>query len=346
MKKKNGFTLAEVLITLVIVGVVAALTLPTLLSAINDKVRTHKITVFERKFNKGTDLLAIENGIGPYYESTEEFVNELSKHLKIIKICDNSNLGRCIPYDKIVKRNGTSVNLSSVNLTSNPRIVVKDDENNNYGETVGIVLGNGMPMLLTYNKNCPALDPDTPNQDSSSCISGLYDINGAKGPNKLGKDIIGFNGGCFMDIGTVCFTKPFTLIPGDFESCVSLRPRTNDYQCYSSGSGDFYTGAVIQCGGSNYIPTRVQLAKLASAAYKKDGKAITIGEKESVSGLKLEDPYRLLIGISLISRDKNYNNEIGYSRYFGGSSTSMKQYSRSNVNDSSNSRLKGICMSD
>ena len=40
---KRGFTLAEVLITLAIIGVVAALTLPTLLTNIQDRVREKRI---------------------------------------------------------------------------------------------------------------------------------------------------------------------------------------------------------------------------------------------------------------------------------------------------------------
>ena len=66
-KKKKAFTLAETLIALGIIGIVAVLTLPSLLTKINDTVTKNKIAVFERKLSKGTDLLNIEYGIGPYY---------------------------------------------------------------------------------------------------------------------------------------------------------------------------------------------------------------------------------------------------------------------------------------
>ena len=90
--KQSAFTLAETLIALAIIGIVAALTLPTLITTISNKVKDNQIAVFERKFNKGTDLLNINNGIGPYYQSTSEFVNALSKHLKIVTVCDKDHI--------------------------------------------------------------------------------------------------------------------------------------------------------------------------------------------------------------------------------------------------------------
>ena len=63
--KKAAFTLAELLITLSVIGVVAALTLPTLLTSISEKVKTHKIKVFERKLQQGTDLcMSIKDKLG------------------------------------------------------------------------------------------------------------------------------------------------------------------------------------------------------------------------------------------------------------------------------------------
>ena len=75
----HGFTLAELLITLSVIGVVAALTLPTLLTTIGEKVKENQVKVFEKKLRKGTDLLNVDNGIGPYYSGdhpTLDFVQD------------------------------------------------------------------------------------------------------------------------------------------------------------------------------------------------------------------------------------------------------------------------------
>ena len=79
-KEKWGFTLAEVLITLGIIGVVAALTLPALLTNIQSKVRAERSRSVQYKFSLATEKMARLNLIGPY-DSTDAFVDELQKHL-------------------------------------------------------------------------------------------------------------------------------------------------------------------------------------------------------------------------------------------------------------------------
>ena len=50
--KKLAFTLAEVLITLVIIGVVAAMTIPTLVTNADKKATATKLKVFYSKINQ------------------------------------------------------------------------------------------------------------------------------------------------------------------------------------------------------------------------------------------------------------------------------------------------------
>ena len=51
-----AFTLAEVLITIGVIGLVSALTLPTLLNTINGKVQERQIQVMKRKLVQGLNL--------------------------------------------------------------------------------------------------------------------------------------------------------------------------------------------------------------------------------------------------------------------------------------------------
>ena len=83
--RKAGFTLAEVLITLGLIGVVAALTLPAIIANIQERVKTERVQNIKQKFSKATDkMLSVSSMNG--YDSTATFVNELQHHLKIAKI--------------------------------------------------------------------------------------------------------------------------------------------------------------------------------------------------------------------------------------------------------------------
>ena len=86
--KKIGFTLAEVLITLAIIGIVAALTIPTLVQNYQERACNTASQVFQRKLGEALRVMNVQGTLAGY-TTTEAFVNELSKHIKITRICDN-----------------------------------------------------------------------------------------------------------------------------------------------------------------------------------------------------------------------------------------------------------------
>ena len=100
ISRKLAFTLAEVLITLGIIGVVAALTLPPL-------IHKHKINILETQFKKAyaivenVNLQMLNNDINPYEDyvkdrNEEKAVKQLEDFVKFTngaKICNNSYLG-------------------------------------------------------------------------------------------------------------------------------------------------------------------------------------------------------------------------------------------------------------
>ena len=222
----KGFTLAEVLIVLGVIGVVAALTLPTLISNINDKVVARQIQVINRKINQGTESMQVRGALLENYGSTSAFIDELSKDMKIISKCDSEHLTDCWPYEKITVKQPVGEEkdipiLSHVNGTEAFQMT------GNWGEVMGIIFGNGTPMLLSYNKNCPAIDPDstyevdksTGMSETSQCIAGVYDINGKRGPNKLYQDVIpfranGYTPSYWLKINDIYFRgMPFVVTP-------------------------------------------------------------------------------------------------------------------------------------
>ncbi len=60
--RKFGFTLAEVLITLAVIGIVAALTIPTLLNKYNQTVAETRLKQFYSDINQAVQLSEIDNG--------------------------------------------------------------------------------------------------------------------------------------------------------------------------------------------------------------------------------------------------------------------------------------------
>ena len=282
--KKMAFTLAEVLITLGIIGVVAALTLPALLTNVQSKIRAEQIRSAKYKFSLATEKMARLNLIGPY-DSTDAFVDELQKHLKISKRCNASNLRGCWPYDTVDLGDGKTWDISKTK--TGKELGMKTTDTQDYSSNnVGIVTADGTPMILSYNKKCKAIDSlerlnwitnDKDNKPvtnpSANCVAAVFEINGTGKPNKLSDDVVLFNAnklgsGCAFEVGSKCFGAPFSpnyLTPAE---CEAEKGNLGIKYCSSNSNPDYWAGAVKQCGGVSKMPTADDLAKLASQLYK------------------------------------------------------------------------------
>lgn len=94
-KKNSGFTLAEVLITLGIIGVVAALTIPTLINKYQKQAVAAQVKKFYTNMSQAIKLSEVENGEFKYwkYDDTNElYDNYLSKYLKVIQVQRNIHM--------------------------------------------------------------------------------------------------------------------------------------------------------------------------------------------------------------------------------------------------------------
>ena len=289
MKQKHAaFTLAEVLITLGIVGVVAALTLPALLTNVQAKIRAEQSRTVQYKFSLATEKMARLNLIGPY-DSTDAFVDELQKHLKISKRCDVSNLRGCWPYETVDLGNGKTWKIEETRTGA--ELGMTTDANNDYSsDNVGIVTADGTPMILSYNKKCPALDATSlvswaktadgkpAANNSADCVASVFEINGTGKPNKLSNDVILFNAkklgsACAFEVGSLCFSAPYQPTkPMTKAECEAEKDTWGISQCTSSAySHDYWAAGVRHCGGISKVATTSDLAKLANTLYK-DGK--------------------------------------------------------------------------
>ena len=96
--KKLGFTLAEVLITLAIVGVIAAITLPTLMSDTTSAQIGPKLAKAVSMFEQANEALLNANSVDTLYDAglntVSSYATELSKHFKISKKSDGKYLSK------------------------------------------------------------------------------------------------------------------------------------------------------------------------------------------------------------------------------------------------------------
>ena len=281
LSRKFGFTLAEVLITLGIIGVVAALTLPTLNQAVNKRVRAEQIRTVKYKFTKATDKMNSLGLIGPY-NSTAAFVAELQKHLKIAKVCPSSKLRECWPYDKITLLDGKEYEVEKIQ--TGKQFQMKNSDTADYSSpNVGIITGDGTPMILSYNTKCEALDPvkqygwstedNKPvSNATASCVAAVFEVNGTGKPNKQNDDVALFNANglgssCAIELDNgKCFSSPFSPKPLRQAECRAKKNELGIRTCpYSS---DYWAGAVEKCGGVDKLPTLEDLAQIASLIYE------------------------------------------------------------------------------
>ena len=293
---RNAFTLAEVLITLGVIGVVAAVTMPTLVTNIQERVRKEQVRTVKYKLTKATDKMKSLGKIGPYdAPATKNFVNELKKHMTIAKVCDSGNLGECWPSDTVNIHTAENVlTPTSISSLTTGRDLKALALSSGGEDTVGIVTGDGVPMLLVYSPKCQALDevktytwsvedgkPVT--NATTNCISAIFDINGSKGPNRVGQDIRTLNS-LFgsIDLGAVSVSK---------SECEAMI-KNSKYGVKECGvDTDYWAGGVKKCADMGlHLPDIMTLANIANSHY----------------GTTLIGPYTMYMGSGYGDNCKDY----------------------------------------
>lgn len=172
-----GFTIAEVLITLGIVGIVAAMTLPILNKNIQD-------IQFKAAWKKAYSQL--EQASKLYLQKNDTFLGvsnyaaALQPYYKVVKYCDTQ-----------ASTQGCWVAASQNYYLNKPSDPIAGIPNNNpakdLGVSRGLFLADGTTMstMAAWNSDCDA--------DAYGKVCGwiLIDVNGFNAPNTVGRDVYG-----------------------------------------------------------------------------------------------------------------------------------------------------------
>ena len=291
---KAAFTLAEVLITLAVIGIVAALTLPGLIQNHNEKAWSTAKDLWEKKLTETVRRMNVD-GVMTGHDTTEDFMNTFKNYMKVIKTCDKDDINKCYsPKVVTTGKNDALEEIETNGLTSASSMGLKEWQTNT--NTMSFVVADGTTVIMAYQPECPYADPIEDTGSQVSCMAYMVDVNGKKGPNRVGKDIELSSGVAFSTcdnpIGDMCFSTDFAANT-PIDTCDGTSEYDKNYT--SSGcSTNYWAGAIKACKDKDMeLPTRAQLAQLASNLYvDSSGNEVTIGADENKYDLKVKDEYK------------------------------------------------------
>lgn len=179
MKRNFGFTLAEVLITLGILGIVMEITIPTLMQNMAEKQTVGMLKKEYSVLSQAYTMAVQENGTPDNWNlgatnspsGALNMLNILQKYLKFSQNCGNGGSGQnCFPTVtyKLLNKTNYPFDFNTTNFFANARLV----------DGTNLAVFTDGPNALNDNLN------------EYGVI--VVDINGDKGPNQWGRDLFDF----------------------------------------------------------------------------------------------------------------------------------------------------------
>lgn len=188
---RSAFTLAEVLITLGTIGLVAAITLPNLIADYRDKIYLTQAKKAYSTLLNAMNLAKAELGISDYVgifdptTSSEVTAEKIFKQMNIIKYCGKQR--GCWATEGIKSQDKDDNIINNMDTSGNfIRAMLAD------GSSIGIF------QYITGQSDCLTGFPtDDPNDEDGvvydyQCGQIIIDVNGKKRPNQYGADTFAF----------------------------------------------------------------------------------------------------------------------------------------------------------
>ena len=210
---KRGFTLSEVLITLAIIGVVAAITLPSLMTNVQNRSIGSALAKGYNTLSNANDMLLATTGLSSIGDATanspETYVTTLKNYARFSSF-PTAQLPAYTDYnygEYTVVKDSTKASVSndgiiyifnppSVIFTVSDKIQVKPD----LDYSGGVAVGGAGPIINSGVGNInpgikvpgTGLIADNVLKKYQSTFDVYIDVNGQTGPNALGRDLFLF----------------------------------------------------------------------------------------------------------------------------------------------------------
>lgn len=224
---KKGFTLSETLICLGIVGVVASLTIPSVMKNYQKKVLTSQLQKTYYQIASAAQTIMDTEHVDNFYETTAGKINS----------CSNANNGKCekgigywlnnyfLPVKKNCGTNDNKNNLCLAGLAADAYKTLDETNAGTINNEYCIQTSDGAAICGFFNPG-------------NKCLSITVDVNGPATPNIVGRDVFSLDihkDGSISDYGSGC--------------------SDNNYGCAASACGTRNNGSIydMSCGCLNSV---------------------------------------------------------------------------------------------
>ena len=218
LKKRPAFTLAEVLITLGIIGVVAAMTIPSLIADYQKKQTVNQLRKVYADLNNAVKLSEVDNGPASEWNYPTQTCYAYNCIAPFVE-------QYYLPYFQGAK---------IVKTSDMPDYIMFEYDGYRFpGMHIYLILNNG--VIISFFSNTP-----------SGYIWLFADINGKKGPNKIGRDVFVFDAYNWIQQG---YKIKFWGLGFDKDN---FNDASIQYGCNRENDADyknFYCGALIEASG-------------------------------------------------------------------------------------------------
>ncbi len=181
MKKFTAFTLSEVLVTVGIIGVISALTVPALVRNYQEEAQAVQLRKVFSEIESAIDMLITEEGKTSLASTSiardNGVDNFIKTHLKTIKTCDSSNTNECFANENYLPISGNGS--KTFTCSGNSYILAN---------SAAICASKTFLVDIDGSLNGEKLE-NASRQVKGVNIELYIDINGSKEPNIGGRDM-------------------------------------------------------------------------------------------------------------------------------------------------------------
>lgn len=181
--RKQAFTLAEILITLVVIGVVAALTIPSLMNNTKNEANIAALKKFYSTMNQALVKIADKDcgtpgNLKECFSTHQDFENAIANQFKLNKNCNYDKNENCwAPVNDNFDGSGSETDFDSASDSALSFITL---------DSMSVILSTNFNTCSFHggsNVNAPIYN---------MCGTLNVDVNGIKPPNRAGIDVFMF----------------------------------------------------------------------------------------------------------------------------------------------------------